>query len=74
MGTAPYHYVIGETAAAVLASEDGVDLCDFSYRRDRVIGIAFSSSLAHTVGTNGQRPVLNVGRRPSAAQRLRLLG
>ncbi|WP_084965920.1 replication-relaxation family protein [Thermoactinospora rubra] len=53
MGTAPYHYVIGETAAAVLASEDGVDLGESGYRRDRVIGIAFSSHLGHTVGTNG---------------------
>ncbi|GAA3138890.1 replication-relaxation family protein [Nonomuraea roseoviolacea] len=53
MGTAPYHYVIGETAAAVLASEDGVDFGDYGYRRDRVIGIAFSQNLAHTVGTNG---------------------
>lgn len=52
MGTAPYHYVIGETAAAVLASEDGVDMANFGYRRDRVTGIAFSSQLAHTVGTN----------------------
>ncbi|MFE3452469.1 replication-relaxation family protein [Nonomuraea sp. NPDC059194] len=53
MGTAPYHYVIGETAAAVLASEEGVDLAESGYRRDRVIGIAFSSSLGHTVGANG---------------------
>ncbi|WP_158578406.1 replication-relaxation family protein [Spongiactinospora rosea] len=53
MGTAPYHYVIGETAAAVLASEDGVDLADYGYRRDRVLSIAFSQKLAHTVGTNG---------------------
>ncbi|MEV4170124.1 replication-relaxation family protein [Nonomuraea sp. NPDC049709] len=53
MGTAPYHYVIGETAAAVLASEEGVDLSDFGYRRDRVLSIVYSQRLAHTVGTNG---------------------
>ncbi|MFI9591296.1 replication-relaxation family protein [Nonomuraea sp. NPDC052265] len=53
MGTAPYHYVIGETAAAVLASEEGVDLADFGYRRDRVLSIVYSQKLAHTVGTNG---------------------
>ncbi|MBT2233210.1 replication-relaxation family protein [Nonomuraea sp. NEAU-A123] len=53
MGTAPYHYVIGETAAAVLASESGVDMADFGYRRDRVLGIVYSQRLAHTVGTNG---------------------
>lgn len=53
MGTAPYHYVIGETAAAVLASEDGIELSESGYRRDRVTGIVYSTHLTHTVGTNG---------------------
>lgn len=53
MGTAPYHYVIGETAAAVLASEDGVELSESGYRRDRVTGIVYSPHLSHAVGTNG---------------------
>ncbi|WP_433498811.1 replication-relaxation family protein [Sphaerimonospora sp. CA-214678] len=53
MGTAPYHYVVGPAGAAVLASEDGVDLNAYGYRRDRVLSIAYSQRLAHTVGTNG---------------------
>ncbi|MEW9532822.1 replication-relaxation family protein [Microbispora sp. NPDC049125] len=53
MGTAPYHYVLGPAGAAVLASEDGVDLSAYGYRRDRVLSIAYSQRLAHTVGTNG---------------------
>ncbi|GAA3120309.1 hypothetical protein GCM10010466_09020 [Planomonospora alba] len=53
MGTAPYHYVLGPAGAAVLASEDGVDPGAYGYRRDRVLAIAYSQRLSHTVGTNG---------------------
>ncbi|MEU7691069.1 replication-relaxation family protein [Microbispora hainanensis] len=53
MGTAPYHYVLGPAGAAVLASEDGVDPSTSGYRRERVLSIAYSQRLAHTVGTNG---------------------
>jgi hypothetical protein len=52
-GTAPFHYVIGEAGAAVLACEDGIEFADFGYRRDRVLAIAYSQKLAHTVGVNG---------------------
>lgn len=52
-GTAPYHYVIGEAGAAVLAAEDGIDFAAFGYRRDRVLAIAYSQNLTHTVGVNG---------------------
>ncbi|WP_158578973.1 replication-relaxation family protein [Spongiactinospora rosea] len=51
-GSAPWHYVLGEPGAAVLAAEDGVELPDFGYRRDRVLSIAYSQRLAHTVGVN----------------------
>ncbi|RJL31895.1 replication-relaxation family protein [Bailinhaonella thermotolerans] len=53
LGTAPYHYVLGEYGAAVLAAEDGLDTAEFGYRRDRAIAIAYSHKLAHTVGVNG---------------------
>lgn len=53
MGTAPYHYVLGPVGAAVLASEDGVELGAYGYRRERALSIAYSQRLAHTVGTNG---------------------
>ncbi|GAA4561153.1 replication-relaxation family protein [Planotetraspora kaengkrachanensis] len=51
-GSAPWHYVLGESGAAVLAAEGGVDLAAFGYRRDRALSIAFSQRLAHTVGAN----------------------
>ncbi|WP_433347625.1 replication-relaxation family protein [Microtetraspora malaysiensis] len=51
-GSAPWHYVLGEPGAAVLATEDGVDLPEFGYRRDRALSIAYSQRLAHTIGTN----------------------
>lgn len=52
-GTAPFHYVLGPQGAAILASEDGVELSQFGYRRDRALAIAYSSRLVHTVGVNG---------------------
>ncbi|MFF4989699.1 replication-relaxation family protein [Streptosporangium saharense] len=51
-GSSPYYYVLGQPGAAVLASEDGVDLSAFGYRRDRALAIAYSQRLAHTVGVN----------------------
>lgn len=51
-GSAPWHYVLGEPGAAVLAQEDGIDLAAFGYRRDRALSIAYSQRLAHTVGVN----------------------
>ncbi|MEV4105581.1 replication-relaxation family protein [Nonomuraea sp. NPDC049649] len=51
-GSAPWHYVLGEPGAAVLATEDGIDLSNLGYRRDRALSIAYSQRLAHTVGTN----------------------
>ncbi|MDF5759012.1 replication-relaxation family protein [Spongiactinospora sp. TRM90649] len=52
VGSAPWHYVLGESGAAVLAAEEGVEPPEFGYRRDRALTIAFSQRLAHTVGTN----------------------
>lgn len=52
-GAAPYHYVLGEAGAAVLACEDGIETKDFGYRRERVLSVAYSATLAHTVGVNG---------------------
>ncbi|MFG1697103.1 replication-relaxation family protein [Nonomuraea sp. NPDC049309] len=52
VGSAPWHYVLGEPGAVVLAAEDGTELAEFGYRRDRVLSIAYSQRLAHTVGTN----------------------
>ncbi|MEO3874181.1 replication-relaxation family protein [Nonomuraea sp. B12E4] len=51
-GSAPWHYVLGQSGAAVLATEDGTDLAEFGYRPDRVLSVSHSQRLAHTVGTN----------------------
>lgn len=52
-GTAPFHYVLGEAGAAVLAAEDGVEFAEFGYRRFHALAIAHSQKLAHTIGVNG---------------------
>ncbi|KOX19279.1 hypothetical protein ADK67_33845 [Saccharothrix sp. NRRL B-16348] len=50
VGTAPMHYVLAPAGAAVLASEDGLDVKELGYRHDRAFGVAHSLRLAHTVG------------------------
>lgn len=52
LGTAPMHYVLAPAGAAVLAAEDGLDVKELGYRRDRALGIAHSLRLAHTIGVN----------------------
>ena len=52
-GSSPYHWVLDQAGAEVLAAEDGVPLARLGYRRDRALDIAFSPRLAHTTGTNG---------------------
>jgi len=49
-GTAPMHYVLAPAGAAVLAAEDGIDVKELGYRRDRAFAVAHSLRLAHTVG------------------------
>ncbi|ASO21612.1 hypothetical protein FHR81_003256 [Actinoalloteichus hoggarensis] len=51
-GAAPMHYVLAPAGAGVLAAEDGLDVKDLGYRRDRAFGIAYSLHLAHTIGIN----------------------
>ncbi|WP_051469139.1 replication-relaxation family protein [Actinomadura oligospora] len=52
-GSAPFHYVLGEAGAAILAAEDGTDPADFGYRRSHALAIAYSQRLNHTIGVNG---------------------
>jgi hypothetical protein len=52
LGTAPMHYVLAPAGAAVLAAAEGLDIKELGYRHDRVLGIAHSLRLAHTVGVN----------------------
>lgn len=70
LGSAPWHYVLGEAGAAVLAHEDGVTLAEFGYRRGQALAIAYSQRLAHTVGVNGVFAALSGQARRSEGCRL----
>src|SRR6266545_4699766 len=53
-GSAPYHYVLGQAGAAVLAAEQGIDLAALGYRRDQALAVAHTGRLlAQLVGVNG---------------------
>jgi hypothetical protein len=52
-GSAPYHYVLGPLGAHVLAAEQGVEITQLGWRRDKALSIAYSQRLGHTVGVNG---------------------
>jgi hypothetical protein len=68
-GSAPYHYVLGQAGAAVLAAEQGIDPAALSYRRDQALAVAHTGRLlAHLVGVNGFFAALaqEARRRPDA--------
>jgi hypothetical protein len=52
-GSAPNHWVLDETGAAVLAAHRGTLPADLGYRRDRALNWAHNPRLAHLVGSNG---------------------
>ena len=52
-GSAPFHYVLDEMGAAVLAAQRGIDPADLGYRRDKALALAHNQRLAHLVGVNG---------------------
>jgi hypothetical protein len=52
-GSAPYHYVLGEAGAIVLAAELGVEPHQLGYRRDRALAIAHSPTLPRLLAANG---------------------
>jgi hypothetical protein len=51
-GSAPQHYLLGPTGAAILAGEDGIDVKTMGYRHDLTVAFAYSLRLAHTLGVN----------------------
>ncbi len=53
VGTAPNHWVLDAIGAMVVAAERGVEIEELHWRRDRALGLAGSSQLAHRVGVNG---------------------
>jgi len=52
-GSARWHYILDAPGAEILAAEHGRTAREWGYRRDQVLTIAYRSSLAHTIGTNG---------------------
>jgi hypothetical protein len=52
-GSAPFHYVLDEMGAAILAAHQGISVDQLGYRRDHALAIAHSQRLTHTVGVNG---------------------
>lgn len=51
-GSAPYHWVLDEAGAAVLAAAYGVAERELGYRRTAALAVAHSQRLGHAVGTN----------------------
>jgi hypothetical protein len=52
-GSAPFHYVLDEMGAAVVAAARGVEPSELGFRRERALALAHSPLLAHLVGVNG---------------------
>lgn len=52
-GSAPWHYVLDEAGALIVAQARGTTVEDLGFRRSRALDIALSPSLAHTTGVNG---------------------
>ncbi|MDA0565157.1 replication-relaxation family protein [Streptomonospora sp. S1-112] len=52
VGTAPWHYILDAPGAEILAAEHGQTAKELGYRRDRLLAVAYRSSLAHTLGVN----------------------
>jgi hypothetical protein len=68
-GSAPYHYVLGEAGAIVLAAELGVEVHQLGYRRDRAMATAHSPTLPRLLAANGFFAALAAAarRQPDAA-------
>lgn len=68
-GSAPFHYVLGEMGAQVLAAERVVTVGELGYNRARTLALAHSEHLAHLVGVNGLFAALagSARARPDAA-------
>jgi hypothetical protein len=51
-GSAPFHWVLDDAGAAVLAAAHRITAREFGHHRATALGISHSQRLAHTVGTN----------------------
>jgi len=52
-GSAPFHWLLDEAGAAVLAAEQGRAVSETSWRRDKAQALRTNAHLAHLVGSNG---------------------
>lgn len=52
-GSAPWHYVLDEAGALIVAQARGTTVDGLRFHRAHVMDIALSPTLAHTVGVNG---------------------
>ncbi len=52
-GSAPYHWVLDQAGAAVVAIERGVEVKSLPWRHERAMALADSRTLSHRVGVNG---------------------
>ncbi len=52
-GSAPFHYVLGNVGAHVLAAEQAKTPAELGYSRSQTLALAHSQRLAHLVGVNG---------------------
>lgn len=71
LGSHPMHYVLDTAGAVALAHEDGLELKDLGYSREREVGRAFSLQLAHAVGCNALfTTLIRAARQPEATGKL----
>ena len=66
-GSAPFHWVLDDAGAAVLAAGHGLTDAEFGYRRATALAIAHSQRLSHTVGTNTLLTALATSRPATSA-------
>jgi hypothetical protein len=59
-GSAPFHWVLDDAGAAVLAAGHGLTDAEFGYHRATALAIAHSQRLSHTVGTNSLLTALTI--------------
>jgi hypothetical protein len=51
-GSLPWHYVLDEAGAHLLAAEDGQEAKEWGWRRDHALAPLAAATLAHTIGAN----------------------
>jgi len=51
-GSTPYHWVLDEAGARIVAADLGIERADLRWRHDAALGVASSAKLAHQVAAN----------------------